>query len=286
MDMLLFPRNFQSYQGLMFLSCSFAALYRRALVSSKTKSSRKVYTLHLEREALLSSSGSELSWKVCKCPEQILVLFLGICYLWILRFFIFYFFNITKEAKLTCTYRCWISIQTTGGMRDPSEDELSKSPHGSFTKVDFGICLLYYYYQYLATEFFLLFIFGLGGCSLWYHTHEKIFLLSLYYSWLSDYLSFDKIFDVSEVCLSLRMLDKGCTFHLIGLEYISFDFWLQLELEVNPFWFCPTPLTFWAKSTFNHIVWKWTLKVERWNIRLVSYHSLSMRHASISQVVI
>ncbi|KAF5442725.1 hypothetical protein F2P56_035352 [Juglans regia] len=63
-------------------------LGRRALVSSKTKSSHKVYTLHLEREALLSSSGSELSWK------------------------------------------------TTGGMRDPLEDELSESPHGSFTKIE------------------------------------------------------------------------------------------------------------------------------------------------------
>ncbi|XP_059434267.1 structural maintenance of chromosomes flexible hinge domain-containing protein GMI1 [Corylus avellana] len=63
-------------------------LGRRALVSSKTISSRKVYTLHLEREALLSSSCSELSWK------------------------------------------------TDGGMRDPLEDEVGKSPHGSFTKVE------------------------------------------------------------------------------------------------------------------------------------------------------
>lgn len=63
-------------------------LGRRALVSSKRKSSRKVYTLHLEREALLSSSGSEFTWK------------------------------------------------TDGGMRDPLEDELGESPHGSFTKVE------------------------------------------------------------------------------------------------------------------------------------------------------
>ncbi|CAI0397449.1 unnamed protein product [Linum tenue] len=36
---------------------------RRALVSSKTKTSSKVYTLHLEREALLKKSNSEQSWK-------------------------------------------------------------------------------------------------------------------------------------------------------------------------------------------------------------------------------
>ncbi|XP_024438485.2 structural maintenance of chromosomes flexible hinge domain-containing protein GMI1 isoform X2 [Populus trichocarpa] len=63
-------------------------LGRRALVSSKTKESRKVFTLHLEREALLRSSGSEPTWK------------------------------------------------TSGGMRDPSEDEIGKSPQGSFTKVE------------------------------------------------------------------------------------------------------------------------------------------------------
>ncbi|KAG6752676.1 hypothetical protein POTOM_042705 [Populus tomentosa] len=63
-------------------------LGRRALVSSKTKESKKVYTLHLEREALLRSSGSEPTWK------------------------------------------------TSGGMRDPSEDEIGKSPQGSFTKVE------------------------------------------------------------------------------------------------------------------------------------------------------
>ncbi|KAH8492181.1 hypothetical protein H0E87_021675 [Populus deltoides] len=63
-------------------------LGRLALVSSKTKESRKVFTLHLEREALLRSSGSEPTWK------------------------------------------------TSGGMRDPSEDEIGKSPQGSFTKVE------------------------------------------------------------------------------------------------------------------------------------------------------
>jgi hypothetical protein len=40
-------------------------LYNRsAIVSSKTKESSKVFTLHLSREALLEKSSSELSWKV------------------------------------------------------------------------------------------------------------------------------------------------------------------------------------------------------------------------------
>ncbi|GLT63657.1 hypothetical protein SLA2020_362030 [Shorea laevis] len=38
-------------------------LGRHAVVSSKTKESNKVYTLHLEREALLGSTGSELTWR-------------------------------------------------------------------------------------------------------------------------------------------------------------------------------------------------------------------------------
>ncbi|KAJ0103641.1 hypothetical protein Patl1_05164 [Pistacia atlantica] len=63
-------------------------LGRRALVSSKTKVSNKVFTLHLEREALLKCSDSELTWR------------------------------------------------TNGGIRVPSEDESTESPHGSFTKVE------------------------------------------------------------------------------------------------------------------------------------------------------
>lgn len=39
---------------------------RHALVSSKTKESKMVYTLHLEREALLRRSGSEKTWRVTK----------------------------------------------------------------------------------------------------------------------------------------------------------------------------------------------------------------------------
>ncbi|XVE58363.1 hypothetical protein DITRI_Ditri04bG0163800 [Diplodiscus trichospermus] len=59
-----------------------------AIVSSKTKESKKVHTLRLARDALLSNSGSECSWR------------------------------------------------TDGGIRDPSDGEIAKSPHGSFTKVD------------------------------------------------------------------------------------------------------------------------------------------------------
>ncbi|CAN0922576.1 Structural maintenance of chromosomes flexible hinge domain-containing protein GMI1 [Linum grandiflorum] len=61
---------------------------RKAVVSSKTKRSGTVYTLHLQREALLKKSNSEQAWK------------------------------------------------TSGGTRNPSEDEVRESPHGSFTKVE------------------------------------------------------------------------------------------------------------------------------------------------------
>ncbi|EOY23564.1 Gamma-irradiation and mitomycin c induced 1, putative isoform 1 [Theobroma cacao] len=59
-----------------------------AIVSSKTKESKKVYTLQIAREALLNNSNPE---------------------------------------------RCW---RTDGGIRDASEDEIEKSPHQSFTKVE------------------------------------------------------------------------------------------------------------------------------------------------------
>ncbi|XVF10079.1 hypothetical protein REPUB_Repub07fG0152300 [Reevesia pubescens] len=59
-----------------------------AIVSSKTKESKKVYVLRLAREALLSNSGSKCTWR------------------------------------------------TDGSIRDPSDDEIAKSPQGSFTKVD------------------------------------------------------------------------------------------------------------------------------------------------------
>ncbi|CAM0949513.1 unnamed protein product [Alopecurus aequalis] len=63
-------------------------LGRSAIVSSKTKESRKVFTLHLSREALLEKSSSKHGWK------------------------------------------------TAGGVRDPSEEESTLSPHQSFTQVE------------------------------------------------------------------------------------------------------------------------------------------------------
>nr|XP_010915961.1 structural maintenance of chromosomes flexible hinge domain-containing protein GMI1 [Elaeis guineensis] len=63
-------------------------LGRHAVVSSKTKESKKVYTLHLSRDALLNKS----------------------------------------------THKCiWM---TDGGIRDPLEEEIKISPHGSFTRVE------------------------------------------------------------------------------------------------------------------------------------------------------
>ncbi|XP_052192848.1 structural maintenance of chromosomes flexible hinge domain-containing protein GMI1 [Diospyros lotus] len=63
-------------------------LGRNALVSSKTKESKKVYSLRLERDTLLSSSNSEKRWT------------------------------------------------TEGGIRQLTEDEITRSPQGSFTKVE------------------------------------------------------------------------------------------------------------------------------------------------------
>ena len=57
---------------LLFISLlplySFLKHYcRRAVVSSKTKQSNKVFTLHMEREALVSASHLENCWKVIDC---------------------------------------------------------------------------------------------------------------------------------------------------------------------------------------------------------------------------
>ncbi|KAJ8446219.1 LOW QUALITY PROTEIN: hypothetical protein Cgig2_015990 [Carnegiea gigantea] len=80
------------YFGMFGYGGTYAAMHlgRHAIVSAKTKRSRKVYWLRLEREALLRRSGSSSNpnWKV------------------------------------------------EGGLRDPVVDEIEKSPHGSFTKVD------------------------------------------------------------------------------------------------------------------------------------------------------
>ncbi|KAI4307104.1 hypothetical protein L6164_030326 [Bauhinia variegata] len=82
------PPYLLPYFGMFGYGGPIASMHlgRRALVSSKTKRSKKVFMLELMREALISTSSSE--WK------------------------------------------------TAGGIRDPSEDEIRDSRHGSFTKVD------------------------------------------------------------------------------------------------------------------------------------------------------
>ncbi|XP_043816102.1 structural maintenance of chromosomes flexible hinge domain-containing protein GMI1 isoform X2 [Manihot esculenta] len=59
------PPYLMPYFGMFGYGGPMASMHlgRRAIVSSKTKESRKVYTLHLEREALLSSTHSELTWR-------------------------------------------------------------------------------------------------------------------------------------------------------------------------------------------------------------------------------
>ncbi|KAM5557603.1 structural maintenance of chromosomes flexible hinge domain-containing protein GMI1 [Rosa sericea] len=80
------PPYLKPYFGMFGYGGPIASMQlgRRALVSSKTKDSKKVYTLNLDRDALLSRS----DWK------------------------------------------------TGGSMRDPAKDEISRTPHGSFTKVE------------------------------------------------------------------------------------------------------------------------------------------------------
>ncbi|KAF2291896.1 hypothetical protein GH714_036024 [Hevea brasiliensis] len=60
------PPYLMPYFGMFGYGGPMASMHlgRCALVSSKTKESRKVYTLHLEREAMLSSTHSELTWRV------------------------------------------------------------------------------------------------------------------------------------------------------------------------------------------------------------------------------
>ena len=55
------PREFLNVG---YKSCPIClSTHRRALISSKTKRSKKVYMLHLERESLLSSSSGQ-TWRV------------------------------------------------------------------------------------------------------------------------------------------------------------------------------------------------------------------------------
>ncbi|EOA19247.1 hypothetical protein CARUB_v10000030mg [Capsella rubella] len=85
------PPYLKPYFGMFGYGGPYASMFlgRRTLVSSKTKESKKVFTLQFKKEALIDNrSISGKNWK------------------------------------------------TDGGMRDPLEEEIELSPHGSFTKVE------------------------------------------------------------------------------------------------------------------------------------------------------
>ncbi|CAH8272083.1 unnamed protein product [Arabidopsis lyrata] len=85
------PPYLKPYFGMFGYGGPYASMFlgRRTLVSSKTKDSKKVFTLQFKKEALIDNrSILGKNWK------------------------------------------------TDGGMRDPSEEEMELSPHGSFTKVE------------------------------------------------------------------------------------------------------------------------------------------------------
>ncbi|KAG2240206.1 hypothetical protein Bca52824_090967 [Brassica carinata] len=85
------PPYLKPFFGMFGYGGPYACMFlgRRTLVSSKTKESKKVFTLQFEKEALIGNhSVSGKHWK------------------------------------------------TSGGMRDPTEEENKLSPHGSFTKVE------------------------------------------------------------------------------------------------------------------------------------------------------
>ncbi|CAH2044292.1 unnamed protein product [Thlaspi arvense] len=85
------PPYLMPFFGMFGYGGAFACMHlgRRTLVSSKTKQSKKVFTLQLNKEDLIESrSTSGKNWKV------------------------------------------------DGGMRDPYDEEIKLSPHGSFTKVE------------------------------------------------------------------------------------------------------------------------------------------------------
>ncbi|ANM68491.1 gamma-irradiation and mitomycin c induced 1 [Arabidopsis thaliana] len=85
------PPYLKPYFGMFGYGGPYASMFlgRRTLVSSKTKESKKVFTLQFKKEALIDNrSIVGKNWK------------------------------------------------TDGGMRDPSEEEMKLSPHGSFTKVE------------------------------------------------------------------------------------------------------------------------------------------------------
>ncbi|ESQ31967.1 hypothetical protein EUTSA_v10003513mg [Eutrema salsugineum] len=85
------PPYLMPFFGMFGYGGAYACMHlgRRTLVSSKTKQSKKVFTLQLNKENLIGNrSNSGKNWKV------------------------------------------------DGGMRDPLDDEITLSPHGSFTKVE------------------------------------------------------------------------------------------------------------------------------------------------------
>ena len=100
----------------LFLLCN-----RIAIVSSKTKESGKVFTLHLSRDALLNktlSKNSKPTWKVLSLSLS------NFCLLATL------FAVLSKVNQISTS-----GLQTAGGVRDPSEEEMTLSPHKSFTQV-------------------------------------------------------------------------------------------------------------------------------------------------------
>ncbi|EFH50441.1 hypothetical protein ARALYDRAFT_351449 [Arabidopsis lyrata subsp. lyrata] len=90
------PPYLMPFFGMFGYGGPYACMHlgRRTLVSSKTKLSKKVFTLQLNREALTDNrSILGKNWKS-------------------------------------------MSLNADGGMRDPLEEEIKLSPHGSFTKVE------------------------------------------------------------------------------------------------------------------------------------------------------
>ena len=104
----------------LFLLCN-----RIAIVSSKTKESGKVFTLHLSRDALLKktlSKNSKPTWKVLSLSLSLSLS--NFCLLATL------FAVLSKVNQISTS-----GLQTAGGVRDPSEEEMTLSPHKSFTQV-------------------------------------------------------------------------------------------------------------------------------------------------------
>lgn len=70
--------------------------YSLALVSSKTKYVKKVYTLLLERKALLNASNSKLTWKVFMFPWH--------CYPLGVSFDFYYLFGLLTDCNMSLLF--------------------------------------------------------------------------------------------------------------------------------------------------------------------------------------